>query len=95
MKKRYMITYDLNDPGKNYDKVIQAIKDASDGAWCTYWKSSFLIRTDKQTADEVSSLITKHLDNNDRMIIIEIINNKQGWLSEKQWEYIDKTIFVD
>lgn len=36
MKKRYMITYDLNAPGKNYDKVIESIKNASDGAWCSY-----------------------------------------------------------
>lgn len=41
MKKRYLITYDLNKKGQDYENVIQAIKDASDGTWCTCWKSSF------------------------------------------------------
>ena len=37
----YMITYDLNSKGQNYEDVIQSIKDASTGAWCSYWKSSY------------------------------------------------------
>ena len=32
----YMVTYDLNNPGQRYDDVIQAIKEASTGVWCTY-----------------------------------------------------------
>ena len=39
----YFITYDLNNPGQNYDDVINAIKEAST-AWCSYWKSSYLIK---------------------------------------------------
>lgn len=31
----YFITYDLNNPGQNYDDVINAIKEASK-AWCSY-----------------------------------------------------------
>ena len=54
MKKRYMITYDLNKQGKDYQNVIAAIKDASDGCWCHYWESSFLIRSNYQSADDVA-----------------------------------------
>ena len=50
MKKRYFITYDLNKAGQDYENVIQAIKSARDGAWCTYWKSSYLIRYNYQSA---------------------------------------------
>jgi hypothetical protein len=39
----YSITYDLNSTGQKYNEVIEAIKDASTGAWCSYWKSSYLI----------------------------------------------------
>lgn len=95
MKKRYMITYDLNAPGKNYDKVIESIKNASDGAWCSYWKSSFLIRSNYQTADDVFSLIRPHLDANDSLLVIEAVNNKQGWLTPKRWKYINEVIFAD
>lgn len=89
----YMITYDLNKEGQNYDKVIQAIKDASTGVWCTYWKSSYLIKSNYTSANEVSNLITPHLDKNDRLFIVEVKNNYQGWLSEKEWEHINKSIF--
>ena len=93
MKKRYLITYDLNNPGQNYEKVISAIKKASDGVWCTYWKSSYLIRSDHQTADEVSSLITPHLDKNDTLLVIEAVKNYQGWLNKDQWKFIRENVF--
>ena len=88
----YMITYDLNNSGKKYDEVIQAIKDSSTGAWCTYWKSSYLIKS-YLTVNQISDNITKYLDSDDRLIIIEVKNNYQGWLSEKQWKYIKENIF--
>ena len=88
----YMITYDLNSKGQNYEDVIQSIKDASTGAWCSYWKSSYLIKSNL-TVQQVSDKITPHLDSNDRLIVIETKANYQGWLSEKQWKYIRDNIF--
>lgn len=89
----YMITYDLNSTGQKYEEVIQAIKDSSTGAWCTFWKSSYLIKSNL-TADQISNKITPHLDSNDRMIIVEAKNsNYQGWLTKEDWEYIKKNIF--
>ncbi len=94
-KKRYLITYDLNKEGQDYENVIAAIKSASDGNWCTYWKSSFLIRSDLQTADDVSIKITPYLDSNDALIVMEVTPNYQGWLSKKKWDYIRNHIFSD
>ena len=87
----YMITYDLNSEGQNYEKVIQSIKDSSN-AWCSYWKSSYLIKSNL-TVQQVSDNITQYLDGNDRFIIIEVKDNYQGWLSKKQWEFIKENIF--
>ncbi|MDB8436742.1 hypothetical protein GMB34_13500 [Turicibacter sanguinis] len=87
----YMITYDLNSTGQKYDEVIKAIKDSS-SAWCSYWKSSYLIKS-SLTPDQIVDNVKPHLDNNDRFIVIEVKNNKQGWLTEKQWEYIRENIF--
>lgn len=89
----YMITYDLNSPGQKYDDVINAIKEASTGVWCTYWKSSYLIKSNYQTAKEVFEKIKPHLDENDSVLVIEVKNNKQGWLTNKQWNYINNSIF--
>ena len=89
----YLITYDLNSPGQNYDDVIQAIKDASTGAWCTFWKSSYLIKSTYTNANDVFAKIKPHLDKNDTALVIEVKNNKQGWLKKEDWDYIDNHIF--
>lgn len=88
----YMITYDLNKKGQDYENVIQAIKDASTGIWCSFWKSSYLIKSNL-TVQQVSDKITPHLDGNDTLLVIEVKQNYQGWLSNDQWEYIKKSIF--
>lgn len=89
----YMITYDLNSASQNYDDVIRAIKDCSTGVWCSYWKSSFLIKS-SLSANQISDKITPYLDSNDRLIVVECkTTNYQGWLTEKQWKYINENIF--
>lgn len=88
----YMITYDLNKSGKDYEGVIEAIKESST-AYCRYWKSSWLIKSNL-TPDQITAKITPHLDGDDRMIVIEVKNNYQGWMSEEQWKFIRENIFT-
>lgn len=87
-----MITYDLNKTGQNYEKVIQAIKDVSTGVWCTFWKSSYLIKTNL-TPQQITDKIKPHLDSNDTLLVIEVKQNYQGWLEEDDWKYINESIF--
>ena len=35
-----------------------------------------------------------YIDKGDKFFIVEIVNNKQGWLTEKQWGYINNNIFI-
>ena len=88
----YMVTYDLNNPGQRYDDVIQAIKEASTGVWCTYWESSYFIQSNL-SVQQVFDRIAPHLDSNDKLLIIEVKENYQGWLENNQWEYIRENIF--
>jgi hypothetical protein len=88
----YMITYDLDSPGQKYEDVIKAIKDSS-LSWCTYWKSSYLIKSNL-TSDQICNNIKPYLDGNDRLMVTEAsTTNYQGWLSDKQWKYIKENIF--
>lgn len=88
----YLITYDLNKADKDYDGVFKAIKDASTGVWCHFWDSSWLIKS-SLSVDDVFEKIKPHLDSNDRCLVIEVKNNKQGWLTKEQWDYINNSIF--
>ena len=85
----YLITYDLNNPGQNYEDVIKAIKSASTGKWCSYWKSSWVIQSNYYSASGVFDLIKPYLDQGDKCLVIEVRNNKQGWLTQDQWNYLN------
>ncbi len=89
------ITCDLNKSEKDYEGVIQAIESAGDEAWCHYWDSAWLIRSTLESASDVFAKIKPHLDSDDTCLVIEVKNNKQGWLSEKQWDYINSNIFPE
>ncbi|CCO12069.2 putative uncharacterized protein [Carnobacterium maltaromaticum LMA28] len=95
MSKPFMLTYDLNSPGQSYDDVIKTIKeDISTGVWCSYWKSSYLLRSNL-TPHQMIAKLKPFLDNGDRFFITEIVDNKGGWLTDKNWDYINKNIFTD
>ena len=89
----YLITYDLNKSGKDYQGVYDAIKAASDGVWCHYWDSSWLIRSTYSSANSVFEKIKPHLDSNDKCLVIEVKHNTQGWLTQEEWDYINNNIF--
>jgi hypothetical protein len=88
-----MISYDLNKSGKDYEGVFQAIKDASAGVWCHYLDSTWLIKSNYTSANDVFNKIKPHIDADDRCLVIEVTKNYQGWFSEKQWKYINEEIF--
>ena len=84
----YMITYDLNSTGQRYNELISAIKKASNGCWCTYWKSSYLIKSSLGPS-QITDRLKPYLDSNDRLIVIEVKNNYQGLLAKDEWSYIN------
>ena len=73
IKKLYLVTYDLNSPGQNYSKVIDG--GAGDSGYVSVCKSSFLICSSLQTAQEVFRKLTYGLDINDDVFITEIKQN--------------------
>lgn len=79
----YVISYDLNEDNKNYPCVIQAIKDASNGLWCDCLKSTWVIKSELDSAAKVYDVIKPCLDSDDTCIVFEVRNNKQGQLEKK------------
>lgn len=83
----YIITYDLNSTGQRYSELISAIKEASNGCWCTYWKSSYLIKS-PLSPSQITGRLKPYLDSNDTLLVIEVKNNYQGWLAKDEWDCI-------
>lgn len=86
---RYMISYDLVSPTNNREAVQDDIKSL--GSWCKYLTTTFLVNTNYSNS-QVQEICTKHLDNNDKMIICEITGSVNGWLEKEQWNWINANI---
>ena len=84
----YMITYDLNSTGQRYNELISAIKKASNGCWCTFWKSSYLIQS-PLSLSQITDRLKPYLDSNDRLLVIEVKRNYRGWLTDDERSYIN------
>lgn len=88
----YLITYDLHKPNQDYEGLYEAIKNASTGAWSHRLDSTWIIKS-TLSVNEVSAKIKEKVDDDDHFIVIEVKNNKQGWLPKDAWTYLNNNIF--
>ncbi len=88
----YLISYDLNKSGQDYNSLYQAIKDSSSGQWWHYLDSTWIIKS-YLSVQQVSDNIKSKMDGNDSLFVIEVKNNYSGWLPKDAWKYLRENIF--
>jgi hypothetical protein len=81
----YCISYDLNSPGQDYSGLFKAIESC--GAWWHYLDSTWLVDTD-YSAESIYARLKPHLDDNDRVLVVRVGSESQGWLPQKAWDWI-------
>jgi len=81
----YAINYDLKRPGQNYDALHNAIESCGD--WWHFLGSTWLVDT-TLTAQGVWDRIALQVDANDRVLIIGVTRDYQGWLPQEAWDWI-------
>lgn len=81
----YLIGYDLNKSGKDYEGLYDAIK--SYGTWCHPLDSTWLIETNSSESD-ISAVLKAHVDDNDALLIIKVTKNYIGWLTTDIWDWM-------
>ena len=79
---RYIVTYDLSQPGRNYDNLYRRIKSYSN--WAEITESSYAIETD-QKATEIRDYLSLALDDNDKLLV--------GRLGTSAWTGLSNQIF--
>lgn len=83
-KKSYVVTYDLCEPGQNYEGLIEAIKTYN---WCKIAKSAWIITSIKSSVDIRDHLEAK-IDKNDKLFVGQLSGNA-AWYGESsdvsQW----------
>ena len=83
------ISYDLNQPGQNYERVIEAIKAL--GNWAKVQKSFWYVRS-SLTASQALDRLKLVIDKNDSIIVVDATNNVAAWygVSHEVGEYMRK-----
>ena len=84
----YLITYDLNGPGKDYSRLYTALQqydNIRDPGLDSVW---FVSTT--STANEVSNHIRQYMDANDKHVVTLMrAGEHQGWLLQNVWDWIN------
>lgn len=70
------ISYDLKNPGQNYERVITAIKGL--GSWAKVQYSLWYVST-SYTAKQAADIVRRAQDTNDTLIVIDATNNDAAW----------------
>jgi len=83
----FLITYDKKVLLKNYTALNEAIK--SFGTWWHHMDNTWMIQTNN-TATEVFNILAPHVSVNDRLLIIEVNKNYQGWLKKEAWVWLNE-----
>lgn len=80
----YLISYDLGQPGRNYDGLTSAIKTY--GAWAHVTESTWVVVGDT-TALHVRDHLAQYLDRNDRLFVLRS-GTEAAWsnvLCKNEW----------
>jgi hypothetical protein len=87
----HLITYDLSQPGRDYDKLIAAIKRYP--GWCPTTESTWLIQTTESTSS-VRDALARVMDANDKLFVVDVTGKAAAWrgLSAKVSEWIKKNL---
>lgn len=83
-----IISYDLKQPGRNYDDLYDAIKSAP--GYISAMDSLWFIST-TESVETWSERLLKVMDNNDYLFVVDITGqSRQGWMSKSVWEWLKK-----
>jgi hypothetical protein len=76
MMRNLFVSYDLNNPGQNYDRVIAEIK--RHGVWAKVEYSLFYLDS-SETAEAVAKAVWQVMDSNDKLIVVDATSNTAYW----------------
>ena len=84
------ISYDLKNPGQNYDRVITAIKGL--GSWAKVQYSLWYVSSN-YSATQAAEIVRRAQDANDTLIAIDATNNDASWygIGQEVTQFLQRT----
>ena len=84
----YSISYDLRQPGRNYDGLYEIIKSAP--GYSHPMDSLWFIST-SESVDAWSDRLLQAIDHDDILFVVDITGqNWAGWMSKATWEWLSQ-----
>lgn len=79
-----IVSYDLKTC-RDYAGFYQVLQ--SQGPWCHYLASTWLINT-TNSPEEVVNAVRPYMDSQDSILVAELGNRYQGFLPKQAWDWI-------
>lgn len=73
----YLIGYDLNKPGQNYENLFAAIKKLS-GTWWHCLDSTWIIKSNS-TTKAIRDTLMSHIDKSDELLVVRL-SGEGAWV---------------
>ena len=85
-----LISYDLNKPGQNYDKLYAKIKELR--TWWHYLDSTWIV-VSALTPSQAFERLKPVLDKSDSVLIVNVTGDSySGWLPQDAWDWLRKHV---
>lgn len=87
----YLVTYDLRVPGRNYQLLYDAFKQAT--TWWHYLESTWILVSPEELS-VWQERIRNVIDANDSFLILELKTGTEhgGWLPQKAWDWLNQQL---
>lgn len=88
----YILSFDRDD-FRNYKSIHDQIVSIEGIVnWFHYIKSSYILITEEPSARDLAKKIRPIFPGKNYLLLEVNLNNRQGWLPEKAWDWIHKQV---
>ena len=89
MAKFYQISFNFEGRKAPTEAINTVLNKATD--WVSYAPNCWIIYSKQESAGTWYTRLKKVIDDDDSVFVCELnISNRQGWLPQNVWEWIDK-----
>ena len=86
-----LITHTLSNRFRDYSPFYAAVKGNCQ-AWWHYFDTTWIVITNL-TPEAYAQLLIPHIEGTDRLLVIKVQKDYQGWLTEDAWAWLNSKSF--
>jgi hypothetical protein len=85
----FQISYDLNKPGQNYERLHAEIKRTD--RWTRVLESTWLVWT-TETVTQLQTRLNRVIHRNNRLFISRVTRENGGWMDRAVWAWLNRRL---